>query len=216
MITLATAVDRGRQVGAGEHIAWAESVMEALYIARDGMMKSRRFSLDGDEYVESFHLPGEIAGLEGFARGRHSCDLVALEPLHYCRIPRAHLERCLEMLPGFRRELLRLFAESLEYAQRLRFATRTSDARGRLAGFLLDLSLRLERRGFPATTFRLGMSRRDIASYVSLTPETVSRVLVGFRRAGWIDLRGRRITLLSPRALTTIATRRAARLHGAS
>ena len=65
----------------------------------------------------------------------------------------------------------------------------------RVAAFLVDLSERYARRGMPFERFRLSMSRSDIASYLRLAPETVSRVLSRFRRQGWVAIEGRGVQL---------------------
>jgi len=111
------------------------------------------------------------------------------------------LERLMEALPGFRREMLRLLARSLEHAQCLRADLSASDARARLARFLLDLSHRLEQRGLSATQFRLSMRRTDIARHLGLTLETVSRLLGSLKREGSVELHARHIKLLMPAAL---------------
>lgn len=201
---LAGAVERGRELRAGARLIRAGARMDALYVVRSGSAKSCAVMSGGEEHVRAFHLPGEVAGLEAFAEGRHSCEVVALEPLRYCRIPMGRLERLLETLPGLRREMLRLLGRSLEEAQRARAEMTMIDACGRLAGFLVDLSRRLERRNLSPTDFRLSMSRRDIARHLGLTLETVSRSLGAFRRAGWIEVRARSIKLLQPEALAAL------------
>lgn len=201
------AVERGRELRAGARLIRAGARMEALYLVRGGSAKSCSMMSDGEEYVRGFHLPGEVAGLEGFAEGRHTCDVVALEPLQYCRIPIRRLERMMETLPGLRREMLRLLSQSLEEAQRMRAEMSMIGARGRLAGFLVDLSHRLERRNLSPTDFRLSMSRRDIARHLGLTLETVSRSLGAFRRANWVEVRARYIKLLRPEALAALLVR---------
>jgi CRP/FNR family transcriptional regulator len=201
------AVERGRELRAGARLIRAGARLEALYVVRSGSAKSSGVMSDGREHVRAFHLPGEVTGLEAFAEGRHTCEVVALEPLRYCRIPIGRLERLLETLPGLRREMLRLLGQSLEEAQRARAEMSTIDARGRLASFLVDLSRRLERRNLCATDFRLSMSRRDIARHLGLTLETVSRSLGVFRRAQWIEVQARYIKLLQPEALAALLGR---------
>lgn len=204
---LAGAVERGRELRSGARLIGAGERMNALHVVRSGSAKSCGVMNDGEEYVRAFHLPGEAAGLEGFADGLHTCDLVALEPLRYCRIPIGRLERMMETLPGLRREVLRLLGQSLEEAQRMRAEASMVDARGRLASFLVDLSRRLERRNLSPTQIRLSMSRRDIARHLGLTLETVSRSLGAFRRAGWLEVRARYIKLLQPQALAALLVR---------
>lgn len=198
------AVERGRELRAGARIIRAGAPMEALYVVRTGSAKTCGVTSGGHEFVRAFHLPGEVTGLEGFATGRHPSEVVALEPLRYCRIPMGRLERLMETLPGLRRELLRLLGQSLEEALRMRTEMSMTDARGRLARFLVDLSVRLQRRSLSPTHFRLSMSRRDIAHHLGLTLETVSRSLCAFRRAGWVQVRARYIKLLRPEALAAL------------
>ena len=205
------AVERGRELRAGSRIIRAGAPMEALYVVRCGSAKSCGLLRDGEEYVRAFQLPGEVVGLEGFADGRHTCEVVALEPLRYCRIPIGRLEQMMATLPGLRRELMRLLGQTLEEAQRLRAETSLCDARGRLARFLVDLSRRLQLRNLSPTQFRLSMSRRDIARHLGLTLETVSRTLGAFRSARWIEVRARYIKLLQPAALAALLARQGAR-----
>ncbi len=202
---LAGAVERGRELCTGARLIRAGTRMDALYVVRSGSAKSCGVLKDGEEYVRAFSLPGEVAGLEGFANGQHTSDLVALEPLRYCRIAIGRLERMMETLPGLRREMLRLLGQSLEDTQRMRIEVSMVDARGRLASFLVDLSRRLERRNLSPTHFRLSMSRRDIARHLGLTLETVSRTLGAFRHAGWVEVKARHIKLLRPDALSGIS-----------
>ncbi len=169
--------------------------MQALYAIRSGSTKSYCLTTDGRERVRAFHLPGEVLGLEGFADGRHRCEVVALESVQYCRIPVEGLERLMETLPGLRREILRLLGRSLEDAQRLHADLGMTDARGRIARFLVDLSQRLECRGLSPTQFRLSMSRGDIAHHLGLTIETVSRVLGALQREGSLEVQARYIKL---------------------
>lgn len=204
---LAGAVERGRELRAGARLIQAGARMEALYVVRSGSAKSSGLMSDGEEFVRDFYLPGEVAGLEGFACGRHTSEVIALEPMRYCRIASGPLERMTATLPGLRRELMRLLGQSLEQAQRMRIEMSTIDARGRLARFLVDLSSRLERRNLSPTHFRLSMSRRDIARHLGLTVETVSRTLAAFRRASWVEVRARYIELLQPAALSSLHAR---------
>ena len=198
------AVERSRELTTGASLIHTGMPMQALYVVRNGSAKSYCLTADGDERVRGFYLPGEIVGLEGFGAGRHMCEVVALEPLRCCRIPIARLEHLMETLPGLRREIVRLLGQSLEDAQRLSADLGTTDARGRIARFLVNLSSRLERRGLSATQFSLSMSRTDIARHLGLRLETVSRVLSAFRREGGIEVKARYIKLLRPEAIASL------------
>ncbi len=199
------AVERGRKLSAGASLFHAGMPMQALYVVRSGSAKSYSLTIDGEEHVRGFHLPGEVVGLEGFADGQHTCEVVALEPVQCCRLPVQRLERLIETLPGLRREILRLLGRSLDDAQRRYEDLGTMDAKGRIARFLVGLSQRLEHRGLSATQFRLSMSRGDIARHLGLTLETVSRVLGVLKRDGSIEVQARYIKLLNLESLRSSA-----------
>ncbi len=201
---LEAAVERGRQVLPGVTLVRAGEPMAALLVVRSGSAKRYSVTLEGAEQIHGFVLPGEAVGLEGFASGRYTCEVSALEPLSYCRVPMRKLEQLLERLPGLRREMLRQLGQALDEAQRLRGELTQSDARGRVAHFLADLSERLARRGLSPTEFRLSMSRADIARHLGLTLETVSRALSTFKREGWLRVRARDISVLRPEALAAL------------
>ncbi len=74
-------------------------------------------------------------------------------------------------------------------------------AQERLATFLLDLSQRLEQRGLSAHEFQLSMARQDIANYLGLTLETVSRTLTRFQKGGLLAVNHRHIRILDRKRL---------------
>lgn len=202
---LEAAVERGRQLCSGATLVRAGAPMEALFVVRSGSAKRYSVTVEGTEQVHGFVLPGEAVGLEGFAAGHYTCEVTALEPLAYCRVPMRTLEHLLERLPGLRREILRMLGQALDESQRLRGELAQADARGRVAHFLADLSRRLARRGLPPNQIRLSMTRADIARHLGLTLETVSRALGTFKREGWLRVRAREITVLQLEALMALS-----------
>lgn len=74
-----------------------------------------------------------------------------------------------------------------------------------MAAFLLDLSQRYARRGFSATRFNLSMARTEIANYLRMAPETVSRVLRRLSDEGVIAVNQREMLLLDPDRLAALA-----------
>ncbi len=77
-----------------------------------------------------------------------------------------------------------------------------------MAAFLLDLSGRYARRGFSATRFNLSMARTEIANYLRMAPETVSRVLRRLSDEGVIAVNQREMLLLQPERLAALAVAR--------
>ena len=81
----------------------------------------------------------------------------------------------------------------------LLLARRTAESR--LASFLVSLSKRLGSRGFSKTEFNLVMSRHDIANYLGLAAETVSRLISKFQEAGILEVNRRRVVIRDVKAL---------------
>jgi CRP/FNR family transcriptional regulator len=75
----------------------------------------------------------------------------------------------------------------------------------RMAAFLVSLSRRYAQRGFSATRLRLTMTRVDMASYLRLAPETVSRVLRRLQEDGLVNVDKRALELRDPAAIEALA-----------
>jgi len=104
-------------------------------------------------------------------------------------------------VPAVQQHLFRMLSKELGSASLL---AGDHSADERMAAFLMDLAERYAARGFSATRFRLSMSRGDIANYLRLAAETVSRVLSRFRSQGLIRIEGRELELLKPEMLRQI------------
>lgn len=177
---------------AGAHVFRRGEPFRALYAVRRGAVKTSLFSRDGREQVLGFYLPGEIIGLNGIYPDCYPCDALTLEKTEFCRFSFPAMSSLASVLPVVQRHLFRLLSKELGMASLLA-GEHTADER--VAAFLVDLSERYARRGVPFERFRLPMSRSDIASYLRLAPETVSRVLSRFRRQGWVAIEGRGVQL---------------------
>ena len=96
-------------------------------------------------------------------------------------------------LPGLQRQLFRLLSRDIGRAALL---AGDWSADQRVAAFLVGMSRRLAARGFSATRFQLTMARTDIANYLRLAPETVSRVLRRMQNDGILSVDRRELELL--------------------
>jgi CRP/FNR family transcriptional regulator len=109
-----------------------------------------------------------------------------------------------EEMPEVGRELIRLLAASVTATQRLVASVRDRDALARVAGCLLDISRRMQRTGLDGSRFRLGLSRSELASYLGVTLETVSRCLTELRWRRLIEVRAKDLRLLRPAELQLV------------
>ena len=187
---------------AGEHVFREGDPFEAIAAVRAGTVKTYVIDRDGHEHVQGFHLPGEVIGLNAIDGDRYPCNAVALDTVMLCRFSFPKISVLATRVPGLQRQLFRLLSRDIGRAALL---AGDWSADQRLAAFLIGISRRLAARGFSATRFQLTMPRTDIANYLRLAPETVSRVLRRFQEDRLLQVDRRELELLDHDALETLA-----------
>jgi len=176
----------------------------AIYAVRSGCVKTMTESANGDEQIVGFHLPGELLGLDGFADGSHTCNALALETSSVCELPLEQLESLCHRLPGLQKQMRRIMGKEVNNDHKLLLLLGKMTAEERLASFLLSLSSRMEERHWKDCEFNLTMPRQDIANYLGMAVETVSRLFATFQTEKIIDVDRRHITILDMQRLKTI------------
>lgn len=182
-------------IAAGAHVFREGDSFASIAAVRSGTVKTYVVDLDGREQVLGFHFPGEVIGLSAIDGERYPCNAVALDDVALCRFSFARMAELATRLPGLQKQLFRLLSRDIGTASLL---AGDHSADERLAAFLLLTSRRFAAGGFSATGFRLSMSRADIANYLRLAPETVSRVLRRFQDDRWLRVRRRDVELIEP------------------
>ena len=176
----------------------------AIYAVRSGCVKTVTESANGDEQIVGFHLAGELLGLDGFADGEHTCNALALETSSVCELPLDQLENLCHVMPSLQRQMRRIMGKevSAEHKQLLLLGKMSSEER--LASFLLGLSTRMQERNWKVDEFNLSMPRQDIANYLGMAVETVSRLFASFQNEKLIAVDRRHITILDMARLKSI------------
>ena len=176
----------------------------AIYAVRSGCVKTMTESANGDEQIVGFHLPGELLGLDGFADGTHTCNALALETSSVCELPLDQLENLCHELPGLQKQMRRIMGKEVNNDHKLLLLLGKMTAEERLASFLLSLSARMEERHWKDSEFNLSMPRQDIANYLGMAVETVSRLFAAFQTDKIIEVDRRHITILDMSRLKAI------------
>src|SRR5690348_7738574 len=154
----------------------------------EGDPATRVFTLTaGRRHVAGFMFPGDFLGIS--VDDEHAFTAEALEDARLCSFSRNRFDDFVEDHPAMEHELYRLAAHELAAAQQQLVLLGRKTATERLASFLLMLADRGERRtGERSRIVDLPMGRSDIADYLGLTKETVSRVFSALRGDRFIRL----------------------------
>lgn len=159
----------------------------SLFNVTGGVVKLYKLLPDGRRQITGFLFPGDFLGLAVNEQYGYSAE--AVEPVKLCRFPRVPLERVMDRYPHMKARLFTMASNELAAAQDQMLLLGRKTARERIASFLLQLQSSAKRRGQPVNPVRLPMNRGDIADFLGLTTETVSRTISAMKRAGVIALR---------------------------
>jgi CRP/FNR family transcriptional regulator len=158
----------------------------ALYTVTCGMLRLYRLFDDGRRQIVGFALPGDFLGLDLAPRHAFSAD--AVEAVTACRVSRATFTALTDRKPHLLRRLHAATTRELNAAQEQMMALGRRGAEEKLAWFLVHLRERHARIAPRSATIALPMSRLDIADFLGLTIETVSRTLTRLARDGVVEI----------------------------
>lgn len=198
-------VSRSRPFSRGRTLFRADEPFRAIYVPRSGAVKTYILGADGSEQIIGFHLPGEVIGLDGLVEHRHQLTAQALELAGVCEVPFDLLEHAAARVPALQHQLMRLMSREIAGKEQQLLTLGDHSPERRLALLLLDLSQRYAQRGFSGTEFNLPMSRQDIAAYLRLAAETVSRAFGKLQRDGLVDVDGRLVRITNSVALAAFS-----------
>src|SRR3954454_2173257 len=166
---------------------------EYVYQVKSGAVRSYKLLSDGRRQIGAFHLAGDIFGLENGSFHRFTAEAIVDTTVRLMK--RRSLEHVAETDVLVALDLLNMTTNNLQHAEDHMLLLGRKTSLERVAAFLLEMDRRLSAAGVMA----LPMSRRDIADYLGLTLETVSRALSQLHGQGILGFRGqsqRQIVLL--------------------
>lgn len=170
--------------------------LNALYVVSRGSLKTTVLDSNGLEQIVGFHYPGDLLGLDGVANDTHGCAAVSLEPSEYCRIPFERLEQLTDQLPMLRRRLMRLMSQQLTLDDDLLLGLGRKSGEARLASWLLSCSRHGDRYDRPRRCLQLSMSRSDLANFLGMRIETISRLFSRMDHLRVLRVRQRAVEIL--------------------
>lgn len=185
----------------GHTVYHAGEPSDGLYIVHKGRIKIYRLSESGKEQLVRILNPGDFTGeLSLFTASVHDAYAEALEPVELCVMGREVFQQFLLKYPAISLKVLSEFSSRLSKTEKQAASIAMESTDTRIAMYLADLVEELKSK-----RLKLPMSRKDLASHLGTTPETVSRKLTEFEEAGWIRQRTQReIEILDLDALLLI------------
>lgn len=168
----------------------------ALYVVRAGSLKTFVEGSEGDLQILGFHLPGDIMGIGELINEHHPCSAEALERSSVCELRYAKLQEVSTSVPALHHQLFRVISGALVNEQRHMVMMGKQQAQRRLAVFIRSLAGRYARLSRDPLAVTLSMSRSDIANYLGLALETISRLFSKMESDGLLAVRRKSVRIL--------------------
>ncbi|WP_408950033.1 helix-turn-helix domain-containing protein [Lysobacter sp. Hz 25] len=190
-----------RRVCAKQYVFRAGQARHALYLVHAGFFKTAVVSEDGREKITGFRMRGDLLGLDALDMPTYACDVMALDTGELWELPYVRLR---DELPQFQERITALLASEIRRDWSWMLTLGTLGAEQRVVTFLFDLASRLELLGFSPNRLQLRMTRAELGNFLSLTLETVTRVLSRLQARGLIGVAGREICIKDRNGLQSV------------
>jgi CRP/FNR family transcriptional regulator len=170
----------------GQTLFYEGDPANRVFNVATGTLRLSKLLADGRRQVTGFALPGDFLGLS--TEGMFTCSAEAVTDAGICRFDAREFSDLCAKFTNLERRLLDKARDDLVAAQEQMLLLGRKAPVEKIASFLLDLSERASAWGMPESPVLLPMSRADIADYLGLTIETVSRSFTKLRSVGAIEL----------------------------
>ncbi len=186
-----------QRYGKKQYLWRAGDKRSGLWLIKFGAVKTFYLNASGEEHITGFYLPGEYIGFDELPGECHRGYAQVTDDCTVYHLPPTALGEFMDTCDG-RRYIYQMMSGHLRLNKARFFQLTRLSAGERLAGFIYDLAVRYGFQGCAVRDFRLPMLRCDIANYIGVTPETVTREIIKLVEAGAFMFSGRQITGLQP------------------
>lgn len=171
----------------GQAIYQLEDRFRSLFIVQSGSVKVEKTLEDGTNHVNGFYFLGDLLGLDSIGNALYNYDAIALETTRICKIPYGQLELLGSSIPRLQQRIISLLSSKMYETNNLLTDSRYLSADKRLLIFLKSLCERnLVQTKNGKGRIHLPMSKTDIASYLGIRAESLSRALADLQKQGVI------------------------------
>lgn len=193
-----------KRLKSGTTLYHAGSKCHALYAVKSGSIKTENLHDDGRVQITGFYMAGEIFGFDGIENNTHACTSMAIEDSDVCIIPLERIENSRLNLMPLQHHFYKLMSREIVRDHTMMMLLGCMQGEERLAAFMLNLSQRLQMRGYSPFHLVLRMKREEIGSYLGMKVETVSRIFSKFQEHGLLNVHQKEIQILNVNGLREI------------
>jgi CRP/FNR family transcriptional regulator len=190
----------------GDTLCWEGDPAEQVFNVTHGVLRLSKLLPDGRRQVTGFAFPGDFVGLA--VEDQHPFTAEAVSPARVCRFSRARFDAFVDSHPELERRLYTAATHELAAARDQLVLLGRKTAVERLASFILAMAERTRQGSADeAPRATLPMSRLDMADYLGMRIETVSRELGALKTSRLIRMTGvQDLVILDPRGLEALAS----------
>lgn len=190
-------------VDTGDYLYQEGGNLDYLYAIKSGSFKLFREEQKKQEIV-GFFFPGELLGLDSLLNNYSKYNLIALERGLVCKVSLKNLKQAMLANPELNEQIINLLSLRLNGERNKSKMISHSKAEQKIACFIHWLATKFSKQGLEDKCFRLTLVQRDVASFLGISPETMSRVLAKFSAEKLLEWRCQQIVILDEKRLASI------------
>ncbi|WVD68690.1 fumarate/nitrate reduction transcriptional regulator Fnr [Orbus wheelerorum] len=202
--TLHTVLNRKHEFTKDQVVIHEGTPFQKLFIIHSGALKTY-VTVNGVEQINGFYLPGDIVGLDSISNNKYNNSIKALTNTLTCELEYDEVKKLISQNAQVRDMILDLMSKDILNYQKLVLSYSQKNAEEKLASFIYSLYSRYAQRGHTSLNIKLSMSRSDIANYLGITIETVSRILTRMQETEILSVKGKYISIKNISALARLA-----------
>jgi len=188
----------------GATVVWQGDIASSVFEVVEGVLRVCRLLSDGRRVITGFLYPGDLIGVSLQNHYLYTVETVSRAKLR--RFGRNRFQEEINRSPALRPQLFARLCDEMAAAQDQMVLLARKSAEERVCSMLLAIARRMRSAGRPSTTIEIPMTRLDMADYLGLTLETVSRTMTSLTSRGVIAPNGRHsVTIRRPNELVLLA-----------
>lgn len=190
----------------GEQAFEKYAPLKDIFAVCSGVFKLCDQNENGEEKILGFRFPGELLGDDAISPNRYNYNAIAIGNASLCKVAISQLVDCSSAVPNLQLKFISLLTkQNYLNHQSVNSIVAKKSAESLLVAFLLNISSRIKAGNKQTWQFDLPMSRDDIANFLGLRRETLSRILTKLQSENLITTQGKNVQLLNVDALSRLA-----------